>query len=130
MRSQKLSALSKYCKRSIAILLFATFALHTSALGQCHETSLETLKKKAANAGKPLKLVFFSSWCPSCKDSLDKNSKDDQVLFVASFDNREAANKVARKYALGEQRCIFDVDDALSRQLEVSGVPAERTIKG
>jgi thiol-disulfide isomerase/thioredoxin len=80
----------------------------------------EQLKKEPAE-----ELVFFASWCASCK----KHLVPEQVAksyFIASFDEEAAANKAFTAF-LGKDalvRCIFDQDGSIAAAHGIKSLPA------
>jgi hypothetical protein len=85
----------------------------------------EQLRKEAAE-----QLVFFASWCASCK----KHLTPDQVAgsyFIAVFDEEAAARKAFTAF-LGESnlgRCVFDQDGSIAAAYGVKSVPVVRSLK-
>jgi hypothetical protein len=74
-------------------------------------------------------LVFFASWCRSCKPHIE-NLQPDQVL-IASFDEQVAAEKVVRLLSKGGQqpRCLWDEGNEIAEHYGVKGLPASRKVR-
>lgn len=84
----------------------------------------EQLREKPAD-----ELVFFASWCLSCKEHL--RQLDSQKVYIASSDEREAANKIFDHFRTSSSsssspRCYWDEDGSISAFYEVKGLPAKR----
>lgn len=76
---------------------------------------------QAALGGRPkTEVVFFASWCAECREHLEK-AKAPNAIVVATFDEKDAAEKVVAK--LGVKAPCF-VDDGLAKELGVKSVPA------
>ena len=74
-------------------------------------------------------LVFFASWCSSCKEHLTPDYAA-KSLFIAIFDENEAATKAFRAF-LGEahrQLCVWDKDGSIAAHYAVKSLPALRTL--
>jgi thiol-disulfide isomerase/thioredoxin len=76
---------------------------------------------------KATHVVFFASWCASCK--IDLAAKYERPLFVATFDTPSAAAKAFFSVeAVAGKPCYFDTDNAVARAWKVGGVPHVREI--
>jgi hypothetical protein len=85
----------------------------------------ERLKKEPA-----AQLVFFASWCASCKKHLVTENVPSSY-FVAAFDEQSAAQKAFTAF-LGEgqlKRCIFDQDGTIAAAYGVKSLPAVKSLK-
>lgn len=85
----------------------------------------EKLKKEPAE-----QLVFFASWCASCKKHLTQDTLA-KSYFVAVFDEQPAAVKAYSKF-LGEQnlkRCIWDQDGSIAVAYGIKGLPVVKALK-
>lgn len=111
-------------KYALLLLLLVT-DVALACEGMTHAQFQEQLKKQPAE-----QLVFFASWCASCKKHLTK----DQVArsyFVAAFDEQPAARKAFTAF-LGEdhvKRCIFDQDGSIAAAYGVKALPVVRSLK-
>lgn len=110
----------------LAALLLAT-ATATSAkpAPTCPPMSLAALEGSLKGKGET-KVVFFASWCATCKDSLEK-SYPDGTVFVAAFDERDAAEAVASRYKLAHV-CYTD-EGSIAKGLGVTGLPAVKDVR-
>jgi thiol-disulfide isomerase/thioredoxin len=70
------------------------------------------------------KLVFFASWCSDCRESLGKEQPPG-TLFIAAFDEREAAEKVIARFR-PDATCF--TSDAIAEQFRVKSLPAVVTV--
>ena len=85
----------------------------------------EQLKSEAAE-----QLVFFASWCASCKKHMTQDTLN-KSYFIAAFDEQSAADKAFRAF-LGEsnlKRCIWDRDGSIAAAYGVKGLPVIRSLK-
>jgi len=95
----------------------------------CPALSMSTLEKEFPKDGKR-KLIFFASWCSSCVDHLKndgsskKESADQNKVYIAAFDEKDAAEKVINKFKVSSP-CY--IDDGVVDALKVQGVPFEMT---
>ena len=70
-------------------------------------------------------LIFFASWCASCKKHLIEARSSD--VLIAVFDEQAAAEKVVTQFApLPSRRCYWDSDGTIATAYEVKGLPAQR----
>lgn len=70
------------------------------------------------------KIVFFASWCSDCRENLGQEQPPG-TLFVAAFDEREAAEKVIARFR-PSATCF--TSDALAEQFGVKSLPAVVTV--
>ncbi len=72
-------------------------------------------------------LIFFASWCISCKEHLQHPPPGS--FFIASFDERAAANKVIDHFRGANEapRCVWDEDGSITEHYQVKGLPATRS---
>jgi thiol-disulfide isomerase/thioredoxin len=80
----------------------------------------EQFKKESAE-----ELVFFASWCASCKKHLVTEALA-KSYFIAAFDEQPAATKAFTAFLGAEQlkRCIFDQDGSIAAAYGVKSLPA------
>ena len=80
----------------------------------------EQFKKEPAE-----ELVFFASWCASCKKHLVREALA-KTYFIASFDEQPAATKAFTVFLGDDQlkRCIFDQDGSIAAAYGVKSLPA------
>jgi len=75
-------------------------------------------------------LVFFASWCASCKKHMTQEILA-KSYFIAAFDEQLAAVKAYSAF-LGEsnlKRCIWDRDGSIAIAYGVKGLPVIRSLK-
>jgi hypothetical protein len=111
-------------KYALLFLFFVT-DVALACQGMSYAQLQEQLKKQPAE-----QLVFFASWCASCKKHLTTDQAA-RSYFVAVFDEQPAAHK-AYKAFLGDdhgQRCIFDQDGSIAAAYGVKSLPALRSLK-
>lgn len=85
----------------------------------------ERLKKEPA-----AQLVFFASWCASCKKHLVKESLATSY-FIAAFDEQSAAIKAYSSF-MGESalhRCIWDKDGSIAAAYGVKALPLIKSLQ-
>jgi len=92
----------------------------------CPPLNRTTLAKRLAN-GKPIRLVFFATWCSDCASHLQDAAEatSGEVLAIAVFDTQAKVEKTLGRLGLSVP-CAMD--DGLARTLGVKVVPAERVI--
>lgn len=85
-------------------------------------------KYLADNSGKPTMVLFWTTWCPSCKDEipemeqLNKSHGDKMNILTISLDeNIEALEKFFSKGKLDLP--VYIGDDGLSRKFQISAIP-------
>lgn len=113
-------------KRSLILSFVYTLTLTWSfrhkaeAAASCPEATFDQIKSALSGSGD-VELVFFASWCASCKDHLtEKHAKN--VVFIAAFDEQKRAEKVLDSFHV-TSRC-FTSDDTASA-LSVRSLPAK-----
>jgi len=106
-------------------LTFASsFSQTAEAAASCPEATFDQIKSAMAGSGD-VELVFFASWCASCKEHLtEKHAKN--VVFIAAFDEQKRAEKVLDSFQV-TSRC-FTSDDTASA-LSVRSLPAKSQIR-
>lgn len=87
----------------------------------CTELSPALLDEIVKKEGEK-KLVFFSSWCSTCKDHLRPDAPQN-TMFIGVFDKVERAQSALNKFVPG-RKCYFD--SGVAKKLGVKVVPAER----
>ncbi|MGE0174946.1 MAG: TlpA family protein disulfide reductase [Oligoflexales bacterium] len=106
------------------IFLTLLIVLNTKVYAaSCPRVSFEQLKAATRDLGK-VKLVFFASWCVSCKPHL-LEPHDKKTVFVAAFDEEQRAEKVLKAFSV-EGLCFTSDDTA--QKLGVTALPATRVI--
>ena len=108
--------------------LFVALLTSPSALARnavsCPPLTPSGLEQMARKSGE-LRLIFFASWCGECQKNLT-TSQPPGTLFIAAFDERQAAEKVANKMGLSSP-CYLD--DGVAEKLEINGVPSVRVYR-
>ena len=102
----------------IFLYLSFIFALPSLACEAVDKQSFEKVLKE-----KPMKrVVFFASWCASCKKHLQTYSIVDSI-FVAAFDEKEAATKAFKQIQGPYSKCYFDAKGEIIKKYKVKGLP-------
>ncbi len=70
---------------------------------------------------KPHDVVFFASWCSSCRHNLT-DPKLINPIFIALFDERKNAEEIAEKFAF-KGPCFSD--DGIAEVLKINALPAK-----
>lgn len=114
--------------RSLVFLLSVGLGRMAFAAESCPPLKIEGLKQQLA--AKPAsELIFFASWCLSCKKHLE--TLEAEKIYIASFDERAAANKIFEHFRGAQTaapRCFWDEDGSISAFYEVKGLPAHRSL--
>lgn len=111
------------CLVKVALSAIVFFFSNSAFSVDCPKTSFEDLKSRLKGRGE-ISIVFFASWCVSCKPHLEQKHGEDTV-FVAVFDEQERAEKVLRSFSV-ERLCF--TSDGIGEALEVRSLPATRKI--
>jgi thiol-disulfide isomerase/thioredoxin len=108
----------------IALLLLLTNDVALGCLGLTSAQLLERLRKENVT-----ELVFFASWCASCKKHLTPDQAESR-LFIAVFDEQAAAQKAFTTFMGDEHaaRCIWDRDGSIAAYYSVKGLPVVRPL--
>lgn len=88
----------------------------------CPQATFEELSKALAGSGDT-KIIFFASWCSSCKEHLEKPQAAN-TIFVAAFDEPLRAEKVLQSFNVSN-RCFWS--DDVARHFNVRSLPATRS---
>ncbi len=96
----------------------------TSSAAACPVATYADMENELKSNGD-FEIVFFASWCASCAENL-KSTVTHRRIFVASFDEAEAAAKVATKFGFAAD-CRLDSD--IASRLGVKSLPATRWMK-
>lgn len=104
----------------LALVLLLVTDVALACVPMTYAQFQEQLKKEPAE-----ELVFFASWCASCKKHLvpDQLAKS---YFIASFDEEAAATKAFTAFLGGDslKRCIFDKDGSIAAAHGIKSLPA------
>lgn len=95
-------------------------ANHVTPLDRPHcEAGGMSRLNKMASEGHITSVIFFASWCPSCREHLvHSNPKKD--LLIATFDEKKQAEKAL--VALNTSTpCLLD--DGIAKELKILDVP-------
>ncbi len=96
----------------------------SQAIGECQEMALATLK---ARKETPVQLVFFASWCLSCKEHLEALKSAKNTFFIATFDRKDKAEDVLKYLKMENASCIYDGEGTFSEYFGVTELPATKT---
>ncbi|MDQ3231400.1 MAG: hypothetical protein M3Q07_06225 [Pseudobdellovibrionaceae bacterium] len=111
-------------KYLVCWLLFVT-DVALACVGMNAQQLQDKLKQEPAE-----QLVFFASWCASCKKHLTPESLK-ASYFIAVFDEQSAAEKAYSAF-LGEtnlKRCVWDQDGSIAAAYGVKSLPVVRALK-
>jgi thiol-disulfide isomerase/thioredoxin len=101
----------------ILICAFILFGSGAFAL-ECKEATWSELKESQKDKGST-ELVFFASWCSSCKESLSKTYAT-PVLFISVFDEKADSERVL-KHFVKDATCYFSKD--IDKHFKVKTLP-------
>lgn len=85
---------------------------------ECKEATWSELKEWQKGKGQT-ELVFFASWCSSCKESLSKTYSN-PVLFISVFDEKADSERVL-KHFVKDATCYFSKD--INKHFGVKALP-------
>ncbi len=106
-------------------LLLLSMSSYTLAAGlSCPPVTFEQLKLELKDKGD-MNVIFFASWCVSCKPQLTR-SHTDNTVFVVAFDEQERGEKTLNSFSV-KQRCFTSDDTA--KALGVRSLPATKSFK-
>jgi hypothetical protein len=114
--------------RMLLMLSLITWFFKPTVALACQPMNASELQDKLKRESVA-QLVFFASWCSSCKQHLTE-AYAAKSLFIASFDENQAATKAFRAF-LGEahrQLCIWDKDGSIAAHYAVKSLPALRAL--
>lgn len=116
--------MKKFFIYSLFVLYPCVFVFHTAlAANSCPAATPAQLNELIANA-KPRKLIFFSSWCSDCLVHLNApETRDDSIVFIASFDKPGRAEKTLDKLGLQVKHCLYD--NGITKLYGIKKVPTE-----
>ena len=87
--------------------------------------------KLSAAKGKPVLLIFLTTWCPSCRSEIPHYKKIHETygkrgLEVAAVDIEEPKNKVSQFVAKNQipYRTLLDEEGRVAGTYDITGVPA------
>lgn len=107
-------------KAGICTVMLACLAFAARLEAACPDLDAKGLQALVSK-GAPTRVVFFASWCGDCQAHLP-GDRPQSTLYIATFDERPAAEAVANKL-LPSGRCY--VDQGIAAALGIKGVPAE-----
>ena len=106
-------------------LCFASLPMLSSHLGfagSCPPATFQEISQTLKGAGET-KLVFFASWCSSCKQHME-NPDPEHTVFVAVFDEQARAEHILKSYSV-KSRCFYSDDTA--KFFDVRSLPAVKS---
>jgi hypothetical protein len=108
----------------LSLLLLSMHSIaHADSLS-CPQVTYAQLKSELKDKGE-VNVIFFASWCVSCKPHLTR-SHPDNTVFVVAFDEQERAEKTLNSFSV-KQRCFTSDDTA--KALGVRSLPATKSHK-
>lgn len=95
-------------------------ASHVNPLASphCEAGGMNRLKKIAAE-GHTTSVIFFASWCPSCREHLE-HSNPEKDLLIATFDEKNQAERALAALKISTP-CLLD--DGIAKELKILDVP-------
>ena len=90
---------------------------------RCPKSDLAGIKKAYRGRGE-MNLIFFSSWCASCKPHLKSDLASNEILIVA-FDEQKPAEKVLKNLSITAP-CF--TSEGITEELGIESVPNTRKI--
>ena len=104
-------------------ILLLGLVFSSSALSmECKEADWKLVKELQKGKG-PTDVVFFASWCSSCKEHLKTDYKEN-VIFISLFDEKIASERVLKHFK-PNATCYFSVE--IEKELKIKSLP--KTIK-
>lgn len=97
---------------------------------QCNNSSLKVFEKRVADK-KIKNLVFFSSWCGSCKTHLLKADLD-STIFIVAFDREDMAvsalNSLFPLPLRTKIQCELDLAEEILKFYKVKSLPYQLSL--
>ena len=105
------------------LLFFLGLVFSYSALSMdCKEADWKLVNELQKGKGAT-DVVFFASWCSSCKEHLKKEYKEN-VIFISLFDEKKDSERVLKHFK-PNATCYFSVE--IEKELKIKSLP--RTLK-
>jgi hypothetical protein len=98
--------------------LICFFASSHALSYECKEASWSNIKDWQKGKGST-DVVFFASWCSSCKDQLKKDHKGN-VIFISIFDEKSDSERVLNFFR-PEATCYFSKE--IEKELKIKSLP-------
>lgn len=102
--------------------LIALALMATPALGACPPLDKAGLDKLASGRKAPLDVIFFASWCSSCKDHLAAKHGENTVL-IGVFDKKERIEATVASLGV-KTACYFD-EGGITDALKIKSLPMQ-----
>lgn len=101
--------------------IFVLTCLAQPLFGECLPLTFKALEQKLAAdfAKQEIEVIFFASWCVSCKQSF-LESNPGKRIFIASFDHASDADLVIKRFKIHDP-CYMD--DGITTALKVKSLP-------
>jgi thiol-disulfide isomerase/thioredoxin len=106
-------------------------AMNAGATGSdCKPIGYKDFESKILKADEQEKnVIFFASWCSSCKEHMVKDYKN--PIFVASYDSLPAATAAFNSLTeMKGKTCYFDLDNEIAEKMGAKGIPFLKTVAG
>ena len=106
-----------YVKLISKILIGLLVSSHAFS-NECKEASWSNIKEWQKGKGST-EVVFFASWCSSCKDHLRQDFKGN-VIFISIFDERSDSERVLNFFK-PSATCYFSKE--IDKELKIKSLP-------
>ncbi|APJ03974.1 TlpA family protein disulfide reductase [Silvanigrella aquatica] len=113
-------------------ILFLLFILYPfSVYADCKIVNLQEFEKLVEEKS-PVTLIFFSTWCSDCIESLKATKKDESLnknyIIVSTFNSDfKSANKVLADFGI-DGLCILDKNSEIAKKYGIKSVPHKISI--
>ena len=87
----------------------------------------ESISLSALTGKTPVLLVFWASWCTTCKEEIPRLSKLNRETFkVVAVNEEESAWKTKRYVSMNkiDYQVVLDTDGSVAKAFQVPGVPS------
>ncbi len=112
----------------MALMLLSILAWPARAYGNCPILKPEGLRDLLGK-NESVRLVFFSSWCGSCREHLTAIRQDEkQTYFIGTFDSQERVTQAVQTLRKSLVRCYWDQEHKVAKFLGISEVPVELSL--
>jgi len=111
---------------TIITMLWAATGRADSAASFCRSANHQELVQLVQETGRN-QLIFFASWCSSCRDHIIESDAK-QVIYVVAYDDPAPATAALQALQPGADLCLIDHDYSIRKALKVRSLPAKRQL--